>query len=213
MGHFFIYFGYLILIVNFILYTKSFSKFGKAFNVFVSYLLLLVIVQLIMEFLLLFSIPNLFLTHFYFIGQLVLLGFFYHTLLKNILFKKIIIAGTSLSLIILLIQYFIDPSLFFKFNLLEITITSLLVVGFAFFYLYELLTREKKFYYVTIGLIIYLLTSTVLFLIGNITIVLANDLRFFSWTLNAFLVLVNQFFILYEWKVSFSKKSIENKII
>jgi len=96
--------------------------------------------------------------------------------------------------------------LFFKFNLFEIVLTSLLVVVFALLYLYKMLTDSKKYYYITVGIIIYLLASTVLFLVGNLTIGLSKEVRLISWNLNAFFVLVNQLFILYEWKVSFSRK-------
>ena len=76
-----------------------------------------------------------------------------------------------------------------------------------------MLTGEKKFYFITVGLIIYLLASTVLFLVGNLTINLSSEFKLMSWNLNAFFVIVNQLFILYEWIVSFrSKNIIKNKI-
>lgn len=203
---FFTYFGYLLLIINFILYAKGFSRFGKAFKIYTYYLFLLVIVQLAMEVLTLLVVNNLYLIHLYFIGQFVLLGFFYKTLLENPLQKKIVYISIGIGLLILAIQYALEPKLFFEFNLFEIALTSLLTVFFAMLYLYNMLTDAKNYYYITIGLIIYLLASTVLFLVGNLTIGLSNELKLMSWTLNAFFVVVNQFFILYEWKVSFNTK-------
>jgi hypothetical protein len=201
---FFTYFGYLVLIINFILYSKGFSKFGKAFQTYNYYLFLLVIVQFAMEVLVLFKINNLYLIHLYFIGQFILLGLFYKTLLgNNPLQKKIVIISMYLGLLVLAIQYLFEPELFFKFNLLEIILTSLLVVFFALLYLYNMLLNNKRYYYITVGLIIYLLASTVLFLVGNLTIDLSNDFKLITWNLNAFFVLVNQLFILYEWNVSF----------
>ncbi|RUT68986.1 hypothetical protein D0817_18315 [Flavobacterium cupreum] len=147
-------------------------------------------------------------SHFYFVGQLIILAIFYFLLVKDVLKKKIILAGTSAGLVVLAVQYLFDPSMFFKFNLLEITITSLLVVFFALLHLYDMLTDKKVYYYITIGIIIYLLASTILFLVGNLTIGLSENLKFLSWTLNAVLVLVNQLFVLYEWKKSFYKKTI-----
>lgn len=207
---FFTYFGYLILIINFILYSKGFSKFGKAFQTYNYYLFLLVIVQFAMEVLVFFKINNLYLVHLYFVGQFLLLGFFYKNLLQNSFQKKIVTISIYAGLSVLAIQYLCEPQLFFKFNLLEIAITSLLVVFFALIYLYNMLIDTKRYYYITVGLIIYLLASTVLFLVGNLTIGLSTELKFITWNLNAFFVAVNQLFILYEWKVSFKSKKVIN---
>lgn len=204
---FFTYFGYLVLIINFILYTKGFFKFGKAFKIYVFYLFLLVIVQLTMEILTSFSINNLYLIHLYFIGQFILLGIFYKTLLQDTFQKNIITFSLFFGSLLLAIQYIYEPDVFFKFNLFEIVLTSLLVVVFALLYLYKMLTDSKKYYYITVGIIIYLLASTVLFLVGNLTIGLSKEVRLISWNLNAFFVAVNQLFVLYEWKVSFQKKN------
>ena len=73
-----------------------------------------------------------------------------------------------------------------------------------------MLTEAKRYYYITIGLIIYLLASTVLFFVGNLTIGLSNELKFMTWNLNAIFVVLNQLFILYEWKVSFKSKKVIN---
>ncbi|MBE8728130.1 hypothetical protein C4F50_24715 [Flavobacterium sp. KB82] len=154
---------------------------------------------------------NLYMSHIYFVGQLLLMGFFYFTLLKNEDHKKIILGGIASGILVLVVHYCLDPSLFFKFNLLEITVTSLLVVFFALFHLYHMLSGSKEYYYITVGIIIYLLASTILFLVGNLTIGLSANLKFLSWTLNAVLVLMNQIFILYEWKISFSKKAVLQK--
>ncbi|WP_244248536.1 hypothetical protein [Flavobacterium foetidum] len=151
-----------------------------------------------------FNINNLFLVHLYFIGQFVLLGLFYKELFQNKEQKKIIQISLFTGIFILAVQYVLQPELFFKFNLFEITITSLLVVFFALLYLYNMLTDEKKFYYITVGLVIYLLASTILFLVGNLTLGLSEELKLITWTLNAFFVMVNQFFVLFEWKKSFS---------
>ncbi|MEO6174855.1 MAG: hypothetical protein ABIP27_06875 [Flavobacterium circumlabens] len=146
-------------------------------------------------------------SHFYFVGQLILLAIFYFLLVKDVVKKKIILIGTSAGLLVLAIQYLFDPGMFSKFNLFEITITSLLVVFFALLHLYDMLTDKKEYYFITVGIIIYLLASTILFLVGNLTIGLSENLKFLSWTLNAVLVLINQLFILYEWKKSFYKKA------
>ncbi|WP_264544758.1 MULTISPECIES: hypothetical protein [Flavobacterium] len=93
-----------------------------------------------------------------------------------------------------------------KFNLFEIFITSFLIVTYATFHLYNLLNEEKEFYYVNLGILIYLFGSTVLFLGGNLAAMLSSKYNDVPWILNAFLYIIYQLFILYEWKKSFSKK-------
>ena len=87
-----------------------------------------------------------------------------------------------------------------------IVITNLSVIVFAVLHLYNMLTSEKKYYYVTIGLILYLLASTLVFIVGNINAKLNDNLKFILWIFNSFLVIVYYLFILYDWKVSFLGK-------
>ena len=206
----FVYIGYFLSLVNLILFMKGFLSQDKAFKIFTWYLGIVFCIQITAIVYVFFSVNNLFFSHFYFIGQLVLLSCFYNTLLKTkaqIYFLKI---AFLLGILVLSIHYYLDPSQFFKFNLLEIAVTSLLVVVFAVMHLYNMLAAEKEFYYVTIGIIIYLLGSTVLFFVANLIVGLSTEFKFLTWTLNAILVVVYQLFILFEWKRSFYKKGIKN---
>ena len=72
-----------------------------------------------------------------------------------------------------------------------------------------MLTERKEYYYVTIGIVFYFLASTVLFLVGNLTIGLSKNYQFLTWTLNAFLYVVYLLFISYEWKKKFSKTTLQ----
>ena len=163
--------------------------------------------QFFMEVMYFLRMNNLFAINIFFIGQMILLGLFYHSLLPIKSQKIFVKASLFVALSILAVQFIMEPVQFLKFNLFEITLTSLLIVVFALLHLYNLLTETKKFYYVSIGLIFYLLASTVLFLIGNLSSGLSNDVKYLSWMLNAFLILVYQFFILYEWIRSFSRRA------
>ncbi len=108
---------------------------------------------------------NLWLSHFYFIGQFILLSGFYNQILKrNGLQTKIVRASLVVVLLILGVQFAYDNTLFFRFNLLEIVITSIVLVVLASFHFYNLLNEKKEFYYVNMGVLIYLLGSTILFL-------------------------------------------------
>lgn len=209
MADFLIYSGYLILLINLILYSISFFRKEKVNGFFLIYLLFAFSMQISMEVLYHLHFNNLFLVNIFIIGQMVLLGLFYNSLIKirsqKIFAKSILIAG----ILILGIQFLIEPKEFLKFNLFAITLTSLFCVVFGLLHFYNMLTEKKSYYYVTIAIIFFLLASTVLYLVGNLTLTLSLEVRYFSWKLNAFFFLVYQLVVLYEWKVSFFKKSLE----
>ncbi|MES2576450.1 MAG: hypothetical protein V4589_02495 [Bacteroidota bacterium] len=204
--------GYLILFFNLILFIKGFANKGKAYKIFTWYLGVVFTIQIISNIFMRMNTNNLFLSHFYFIGQFILLSFFYITVLKEEFQKKLVKAGLVIGLLALSIQYAYDTSLFFKFNLFEIFITSFLLIIYATIHFYNMLNEKKEFYYVNVGLLIYLLGSTILFFVGNLTAVLSPKMSLFTWILNALLIIINQFFILIEWKKSFYKKEINTAL-
>ena len=208
MNNFFADIGYFILLINVILFIKGFSNNGKAFKIFALYSVLIFIIQIIVNVLNYLKINNLFLSHFYFILQFFLLSFFYLTILKVNFQKKIINILLILCPLILFIQYIIAPNLFFEFNLFEIFITSLPIIIYSTFYLYNLLNEKKDFYYINLGILIYLFGSTVLFLVGNLVVKLDNSLNDIPWILNSALYIIYQLFILVELKNNFSKNII-----
>jgi hypothetical protein len=208
MADFLIYSGYSILLINLILYAYSFFRKEKANVFFVSYLAFAFLMQISMETLFHLKMNNLFLVNTFFIGQMIFLGLFYHSILKIKIQKQFVKVSLIVALLVLTIQFVNDPQEFLKFNLFEITLTSLLIVVFALLHFYNMLTENKTYYYASMGIIIYLLSSTVLFIIGNLTSTLNNDVKYLSWMFNAFLNIVYYLFIMYEWKVSLSRKKV-----
>lgn len=108
-------------------------------------------------------------------------------------------------LLILGIQFILKPSLIFKFNLFEIFITNFLIIIYSTLYLYNLLVSEKKYYFLNIGILFYLVGSTMVFLLGNVTILNKSILNRFTWRFNEILYVFFQLIILYEWKRSIKK--------
>lgn len=208
MNNFLIYGTYLVLLLNLIAYSFSFFRKGKANVFFVSYLAFCCLMQYSMELLYQLGMTNLIIVNIYFIGQMILLGIFYNSLIKVRSQKIFIKTSLAIALLVLAIQFYRTPSEFLKFNLFEITITNLLIVIFALFHVYNMLTGDKIYYYTTIGLVFYLLASTVFYLIGNLSIGLSDDLKLLTWMINNFLILGLQFFILYDWIKNFSKKTV-----
>lgn len=154
---------------------------------------------------------NLFVSHFYFGLQFILLSFFFYSLMKEQIQKRIIAALLGFCLLILGIQYALSAELFFRFNLFEIFITSLPLIIYATFHLYNILNEKKQFYYITIGLLIYLFGSTVVFLTTNLLLSLKTYDSFeFIYSLNVYLYAIYQLFILFDLKYLFllKKKSL-----
>ncbi|SFD87067.1 hypothetical protein [Flavobacterium phragmitis] len=206
MADFLIYSSYLILLINLILYSFSFFRKGKANVFFVSYLFFSFLMQISMELIYHLGLNNLFLVNVFFLGQMILLGLFYDSLFY-IKTQKIFVRTTLvIAVLILAIQFIMDSGQFLKFNLFEITLTSLLIVVFALLHFYNMLTESKKYYYINIGVVFYLLASAVLFLIGNLSSGLSNELKYLSWQLNAFLLIIYYLIIMFEWMKSFAKK-------
>jgi hypothetical protein len=201
--------GYALLFLNLVLYLKVFFKQGKAFKIFTVYLLGTVLVQITSKIFMILYDNNLFLSHFYFIGQFVLLSLFFKSLFKTKTQKTIVNWFLIIGILVLALQYLINPSIFFKFNLFEIFVTSFLIIIMAAIHLYNLLSEEKVFYYCTLGILLYLSGSTILFFVGNLTAILSTEYQFLPWTLNGVLVVIYHCFILFEWRKTFYLKKIK----
>lgn len=201
------YSTYFVLLINLIVYSYSFFRKGKANVFFVSYLIFSSAMQFTMELLYQLGMTNLVVVNIFFIGQMIILGLFYNSLTQIKSQKVFIKISLALALLVLAIQFSINSSEFLKFNLFEITLTNLLIVVFALFHFYNMLTENKTYYYTSVEVVFYLLASTVLYLIGNLSVGLSNDLKLLSWILNSFLVLCFQLFILFDWIKSFSKST------
>ncbi|MBZ4037763.1 hypothetical protein K6T82_23605 [Flavobacterium sp. 17A] len=208
MADIFIYLGYFVLTIDLILYTYSFFRKEEANVFFVSYLAFCFIMQFSMEAMYHFHLNNLFLVNIFIIGQMIFLGLFYNSIFNVKSQKRFVLISVGAALLILAIQFATDWGQFLRFNLFEITLASLLVVIFALIHFYNMLTESKKYYYISIGVMFYLLTSTVLFLIGNLTHNLSKEFKFLSWQLNSVLLVMYYGFILFDWKKNFSKKSV-----
>lgn len=194
------YLGIFILIVNFILFFKSSFKQEKAFKVFTFYLMVMVIIQIITSVFQAMQKNNLFLSHFYFVLQFLILSYFYLQIVKTGFQKNAVKIMVPLCLTVLAIQYYFDQALFFKFNLFEIFITSFLIIIFSMFHLYNILNEKKYYYYISIGVLVYLFGSTFLFITGNLMTTLSTDLRSMVWIINNVLYLFYQIFIFVEFK-------------
>lgn len=189
--------GYLLLLINCIILGKNILNKTKELKVFFVYNVLMFIIQMITAVLFYYSINNLFLSHFYFIGQFILVSYFYYLLIEESFQRKIIYIVSPLSLLLVGIQYAFESENFFRLNLFEIFMMSLPLIIYATFHLYNLLTKEKRFYYITTGLIIYLFGSTAVFLTYKFSSSIDKlSTTKYIWHFNLCLYIVYQLFIL-----------------
>jgi hypothetical protein len=194
--------GNIILALNTFLFFKSYRKKTVAFKIIAFYLLYVLIIQLRMSYLSSHHLNNLHYTHFYFIGQLVLLSFFFilefkNKLLSNIIKIYLFIASLSLGLC-----YFLFPELINKHNMFEVVITSIPLTIYSFIFLVRRIDSDnKKFIYLNSGLFVYITCSTLIFVAGSFK----SDIKIFIWFFNASLYLIYQILVLVDWYKNFRK--------
>lgn len=203
--------GLILLFINALLFTFSFLKSkskNKAIKYFVIYLVLTFCV-LLGSILIIdiqkklgFDKNNLFLSHFYFIFQFVFLSLFYRVFFtkKQQYWVNSIFVLVAL---VLSIQYFKDWTLFLKFNLLEILITSFPIIIYAIMHLYNALGKPGKYMYINAAILIYLSVSTLIFILGNlINTIDDRSISVSVWFLNKVFYVGYLILILIEWKKS-----------
>ena len=177
-----------------------------AFRIIIGYLLYTFAIQMFADYMSEHKIHNLFLTHYYFIGQFVLFSYLYYLLLNKAIFKKIIIIVLSIVITVIGVIYYNNPELYNTFNLWEIVLSFTPIVIYSLFYFYESFGVEnKKYLILNSGIFFYLLSSILIFSAGNLINSTGRSMAIPTWTLNAFLYLVYQIFIFVEWYRNFRK--------
>ncbi len=194
------------LLVNAILYVRAYNK-SVSLNIFTLYLCATLIIQLLFNYLFLKGINNLFISHYYFVFQFILLSLFYRNLFKKAKHKRIVEIVFVSVIIILAIQYINNPQIYFKFNLLEIILTSLSIVTFSVIYFYNSLTEKMECMYINYGIFIYLLASTLIFCSGNFVTSTDASLSTLLWYINSLLFIVYQILIFTQWYKSLKSKT------
>ncbi|WP_133532056.1 hypothetical protein [Flavobacterium dankookense] len=76
---------------------------------------------------------------------------------------------------------------------------SLPLMIYTTFHLYNLLNEKKYFYYINIGLLLYLFGSTVVFLSYRLlSLIATKEIINITWSLNIYMYVIYQLFILKE---------------
>lgn len=193
----------VILFLNIIVYLSVFKRNNFAFKIFTLYLMFSFIIEVSTYIIRIFKENNLFLSHLFFVGQFFILSCFFYNLMILEMHKKIIRTKGVIVTILILFHFTFNLKTFYSFDLFEIFITSYAIIIFALLYLYTILDKPKQFYYITIAIVFYLISSTVLFLAGNL---MNNiDSNNYIWMINIILVLIFQLIIFAEWYFNYRK--------
>ena len=196
-----------------LLYFIGFSKQGKAYKIFTIYITVVLVIDYIASHLWRwFGIYNIFTGHFYDLLQFVLLSYFYGNLLKT---KKQLYTVYILLIILplfLLIRYVFNPELFFEYSLLETYLTTIPIIIYATMHLYNNLGEKTEFYYINIGLLFYLFTSTFIFLLYELHTIFEISKTFKNTLIdmNRLLQCVKFGFFFYQWKLIYFNKNENN---
>ncbi len=192
------YISIFISIINVILYLKSFIRNNKAFKIFTINLIVISFIQCASMYIVKTEAgSNLFLSHYYFISQFILLSLFY----KELLNFKWISWVLYLALIILGYQYINDSDIYFRYNPLGMAITQTIIVVYTILYFYKSLSGKNEFLLINIGLFFYLLSSALIFASGNLILEISIPEKISNLLvdINAVLYLIFQLLIFVEW--------------
>lgn len=146
-------------------------------------------------------------THFYFAIQFIFLSVFYRGLIGRRVLKRIIKVLTLLVPLVTFSQYLFVSGIFYQFNVLEIMLCSLIPVVYGIIYLYQSLQEEGlKWLFFTSGIVIYLVSSMLVFAGGDLVLAKYGAKVFYNfWLINNFIYVIYQLLTTTEWLVSFRK--------
>lgn len=194
--------GLVFLLINCVLfYTLSKNK-HVLYKIIMLYLTLLLLIESVCNYIgFLYPNSNFFLSHYYFVFQFLFLSLFFYNLFAHRYLKNAVLFLLILELSILGFQYYTKPSIYWYFNNFEIGSTSALLILYSAIYLIINLKKGMHpYYYFCAGLIIYLSSSSLIFLSGNTELVFFKEPFFVDiWILNSLFYILYQFLIFKEW--------------
>ena len=197
------------LIVAFILFVTNIRNKDKTYRIFTLYLGLISICEISLNISFFFVKNNLIIGNIDSIVQFVLLSLFFSSMYQDKLQRNLLVFLSSITLFIILAQFIQDPSLLFKYGEFSTFSTSFLLIIYGVTHLYNLLNAPSKFYYATIGLLTYLLGSTIVQLTGNIFVKLMDVGTYKQiWVINNLAYLTFQLFVIVEWYKNYRPKNV-----
>ena len=202
-------FAIVCLVFAFFLFLFKYKKNNKSFKIYTVYLGLISLCEVSSAITRHFHKNNMIIGHCDTTFQFILISLFFASMFTSQVQKKIVYFFLVLLPLILFTRFAIYPELLFKYDNVETFSTAMLLIVYATLHLYNMLNREKKFFYVTVGLLIYIVGSTTIVLTGNILIAL-NDMKLYKniWLFNVLFYLIYQLFVIFEWYKNYRQKPI-----
>ena len=204
-----IYIGYFLLVINIICYSIRVKIKNFPYRVLFIYLISTAVIQGITEYLGKVYGQNLFMSHYYFIIQFVLLSIYFFNIIKSNKLRKVIKYTSIVALFSLIIQYLTTPVIYNSFNQFEILVCSLPLILYSVFFLFQTLdSKDRKYIFVNSGIFIFILSSTLIFSAGNVMLDLSSEVNNIIWHANVSIYAIYQILIFIEWYKHFRKKEV-----
>lgn len=182
----------LSILFNALLLVKNWRRLEVYMRILACWLIALFVVQFAMAVLAELGIPNQYLTHYYVVGQFVLLTFFYFSVLEK--FKKYIAIGGGIFFAFFAFQLLASPFDFNSFNTPSYLISSCVIMLYTMLYFMENIQKKRVLDLFNMGVFMYFGASSILFFTINHWKEFA-DWNVFIWTLNASLFLLFQLMV------------------
>ncbi len=202
----------ILTVINVILYLFSWisRKPSRTIQLLALYVISLSISHFTMDYLRSKGINNLFVGHYHFGSQFLLLGLFYRSLFKPK--QKKWVSITMVSVFAVFIGYYlVKPDKYADFNIIDVFITTVPLIFFSIAHLYNMLTAPRRFFIINAGILIYLTTSALIFFLGTYfhsdeELLGINDETVSNiWFINSVIYVIYLIFITIEWKSSIYK--------
>jgi hypothetical protein len=195
--------------MNTILYLSSIAHSGNAYKSFFVYLAFLLNIQIAVEVHAMQNLNNHYLSTYYLFLNFILLSIFFYYLFRTIQHKIIHVIKFVVPVVTLgiLVQYFIRPQLYYEFNSVGLLVTSLIIILYSVLYLFELISKKIAYSYVIAGMLIYFVSSSLIFAGATSMFFFEKELYMLIWKINAVLFIIYQLLILCEWILTFYRKT------
>jgi hypothetical protein len=200
--------GMLFLLINAVLFWKSRKNKDFKYKLIAFYLSTIFGIEMVCHYIgYMNPYSNHYLSHYVFVVQFILLSIFFHQLFSKRFLKIIVLVVLFAVIGILTIQYVNNPNLYYHFNLLEIGLTTLPLVLYGGIFLLKNLKNLHPYFYFTLGLIFYLISSSAIFLSGNTEYVIFEKPLFVDiWVFDYLFYLLYMFLVFREWQFLTGKK-------
>lgn len=193
--------GLAFLVINSILFLFNIKQGNKPYKIFTLYLCFLSIEEIACNYIGFTQImSNTFLAHINFNIQLLFLSILFYHLFTNTALKKTIIWIYIIIVLGLTVQFINNPELFWQFNVPEIAVISIVLICYGLIHIYNSIGESKNYFYFAIGLVMFLLCSTVIYMSGKYELVFWHSPLIDIWIFNSLFFIVFQYFILKEWQ-------------